>query len=245
MPAGGQLTVESANSSMAGRGAVSRDMAAVDDVTICFSDRGDGTSPQVVACAFDPFFTTKPLGQGAGLGMSMVYGFGKQSGDQMRVHSRVGEGASFRLYHPRRASAADQNEVTTRMTEAPRATDGETVLVVDDEPLVSMLIIDVLEDLGYAAIDAPDGAAGLKVVQSDSRIDLLITDVGLPGGMNGSQLAEAARQTRPNLKVLFVTGYAETGVLGSEQLAAGMQVLTKPFSIDMLASKIKGMLEGV
>jgi CheY-like chemotaxis protein len=128
------------------------------------------------------------------------------------------------------------------MSETPQALDGETVLVVDDEPLVSMLIMDVLEDLGYAAIDAPDAASGLKVVQSDSRIDLLITDVGLPGGMNGSQLAEAARRSRPDLKVLFVTGYAETGALGRDQLAVGMQVLTKPFSIDMLADKIKGML---
>ncbi len=128
------------------------------------------------------------------------------------------------------------------MSEAVRSPEGETVLVVDDEPLVSMLIMDVLEDLGYAAIDAPDGATGLKVVQSDSRIDLLITDVGLPGGMTGSELAEAARQTRPDLKVLFVTGYAETGALARDQLATGMQVLTKPFSIDILAAKIEGML---
>ena len=128
------------------------------------------------------------------------------------------------------------------MSERPQVLNGETVLVVDDEPLVSMLIMDVLEDLGYAAIDAPDGAAGMKVLQSASRIDLLITDVGLPGGMNGSQLAEAARQARPELKVLFVTGYAETGALGKDQLATGMQVLTKPFSIDMLAEKIKDML---
>jgi CheY-like chemotaxis protein len=130
------------------------------------------------------------------------------------------------------------------MSETPGAMVRETVLVVDDEPLVSMLIIDVLEDLGYAAIEAADSAAGLKVLQSNSRIDLLITDIGLPGGMNGSQLAEAARQHRPNLKVLFVTGYAETGALGRDQLAAGMQVLTKPFSIDMLTTRITSMLNG-
>ena len=163
----------------------------------------------------------------------------------MVLHSRVGDGAPCGYGCSHYVSAADRHEEMTRKSEVPRAMDGETVLVVDDEPLVSMLIIDVLEDLGYAAIDAPDGPAGLKVIQSDSRIDLLITDVGLPGGMNGSQLADAARQTRPDLKVLFVTGYSETGVLDREQLAAGMQVLTKPFSIDMLASKIKGMLEGV
>jgi CheY-like chemotaxis protein len=130
------------------------------------------------------------------------------------------------------------------MSEMPRALARETVLVVDDEPLVSMLIIDVLEDLGYAAIEAPDSASGLKVLQSDSRIDLLITDIGLPGGMNGSQLAEAARRHRPDLKVLFVTGYAETGALGRDQLASGMKVLTKPFSIDMLTTRIKSMLDG-
>jgi CheY-like chemotaxis protein len=128
------------------------------------------------------------------------------------------------------------------MSDTPHAVAGETVLVVDDEPLVAMLIIDVLEDLGYRAIEAQDSATGLKLVQSDARIDLLITDVGLPGGMNGNQFAEAARRHRPGLKILFVTGYAETGALSRDRLEEGMEVLTKPFSIDMLTSRIRAML---
>jgi CheY-like chemotaxis protein len=120
---------------------------------------------------------------------------------------------------------------------------GETVLVVDDEPTVRLLMTDLLQDAGYRVLDAPDGPAGLKILQSETRIDLLVTDVGLPGGMNGRQVADAARVLRPNLKVLFITGYAENAVIGSNQLEPGMQVITKPFAMEALASKVREIID--
>jgi len=204
--------------------------------------RIDAQSADVIARAFDPFFTTKPLGQGTGLGLSMVYGFAKQSGGQVRILSTVGEGTSVQLYLPRHLGPAEPQEVVNDAADTPRAVDGETVLVVEDEPLVSMLLTDLLEELGYATIDAADAAAGLKVLQSDRRIDLLITDVGLPGGMNGRQLVDVARVARPDLKVLFVTGYADGGVLDDYQSKPGTQVITKPFAIPNLAAQIRAVL---
>jgi CheY-like chemotaxis protein len=219
-----------------------RDMAEGEYIAIAVTDTGSGMPVEVIARAFDPFFTTKPLGRGTGLGLSMVYGFAKQSGGQVRIHSVVGEGTSVRLYLPRHAGSAEPKQPVSDVAEAPRAADGETVLVVEDEPLVAMLITDVLEDLGYTTIDAANAASALTVLQSGRRIDLLITDVGLPGGMNGRQLVDVAREGRPDLKVLFVTGYAEGGVLDDYQSAPRIQVITKPFSIPVLATQIRAML---
>ncbi len=129
-------------------------------------------------------------------------------------------------------------------SDAPRAKHGETVLVVDDEPTVRMLVMEILEELGYAAIEAADGVSGLRVLQSDARVDLLVTDVGLPGGMNGRQMADAARINRPNLKVLFITGYAENAVVGNGHLEWGMHVMTKPFAMEALANRIKELIAG-
>ena len=133
-------------------------------------------------------------------------------------------------------------ESPAELSVAPRAEQGETVLVVDDEPTVRMLVADILEDLGYTSIEAGDSAAGLKVLQSDVRIDLLVTDVGLPGGMNGRQVADAGRVLRPDLKVLFITGYAENAAVGNGHLEPGMQVITKPFVMEVLAARIKEMI---
>ena len=199
-------------------------------------------SPEVIAKAFDPFFTTKPIGMGTGLGLSMIYGFAKQSGGQVRIHSQVGQGATVCLYLPRHLGEAEAAEAEPKLANAPRAEDGQTVLVVDDEPTVRMLVTEVLEDLGYRAIEAADGTAGLQVLQSDVRIDLLVTDVGLPGGMNGRQVADAARVARPGLKVLFITGYAENAVLSHGHLDPGMHVLTKPFAMETLAGRIKDLI---
>ena len=200
-------------------------------------------SPAVMARAFDPFFTTKPLGQGTGLGLSMIYGFARQSGGQVRIHSKLGQGSTVCIFLPRHyGDAVQENEPQLEAGDPPRAEQGETVLVVDDEPTVRMLVADVLSDLGYTAVEAADGAAGLKVLRSEARIDLLITDVGLPGGMNGRQVADAARDLRPGLKVLFITGYAENAVLGSGHVDPGMQVLTKPFAMDTLANRIRELI---
>ncbi|GMA77859.1 hypothetical protein GCM10025880_42760 [Methylorubrum aminovorans] len=212
-------------------------------LSLCVSDTGTGMSADVIAKAFDPFFTTKPIGQGTGLGLSMIYGFAKQSGGQVRIYSEVRQGTTVCLYLPRHHGDVPASGALTDLADAPRAEPGETVLVVDDEPSVRMLVAEVLEDLGYAAIEAADGPSGLKVLQSDTRVDLLITDVGLPGGMNGRQVADAARVTRPGLKVLFITGYAENAVVGNGYLEPGMQVLTKPFVMEALASRIRDMIE--
>jgi PAS domain S-box-containing protein len=244
MPAGGRIVIETANRWLDHRSAQERDLEPGQYVTLCVSDNGTGMTPDVVAKAFDPFFTTKPIGEGTGLGLSMIYGFAKQSGGQVRIYSEFGQGTMVCLYLPRHLGEAEGDTVLPDLAHAPRAEQGETVLVVDDEPTVRMLVTEVLEDLGYAAIEAADGASGLKVLQSDVRIDMLITDVGLPGGMNGRQMADAGRVHRPDLKVLFITGYAENAALNHGHLGPGMQVMTKPFALEALATRIRGIIAG-
>ena len=242
MPEGGKITIETSNRWLDARAAHDRELPPGQYVSLCVSDTGTGMPPEVIAKAFDPFFTTKPLGHGTGLGLSMIYGFTKQSGGQPRIYSEVGQGTTVCLYLPRHLGVAETSELAPELVDAPRAEQGETVLVVDDEPTVRMLVTEVLEDLGYTAIEAPDGATGLKVLQSDVRVDLLVTDVGLPGGVNGRQVADAARVTRPDLKVLFITGYAENAVVSHGHLDPGMHVLTKPFAMEALASRIKELI---
>ena len=242
MPDGGRMTIETGNAWLDERAAGMRDLPPGQYVTLCVSDTGTGMPPDVVARAFDPFFTTKPLGMGTGLGLSMIYGFVRQSGGQARIYSEPGQGTTVRLYLPRHPGEAGEPEPPAKPDAAPRAETGWTVLVVDDEPTVRMLVTEVLHDLGYAATEAADGASGLRVLQSDARVDLLVTDVGLPGGMNGRQLADAGRTTRPGLKVLFITGYAENAVLSHGHLDPGMHVLTKPFAMDALARRIKDLI---
>ncbi len=241
MPDGGKLTIETANRCLDERAARERDLPPGQYVSLCVTDTGTGMPPDVIAKAFDPFFTTKPIGMGTGLGLSMIYGFAKQSGGQVRIHSEVGQGTTVCIYLPRHWARRTRSK-RPELADAPRAEDGQTVLVVDDEPTVRMLVTEVLEDLGYTAIEAADGAAGLKVLRSDVRLDLLVTDVGLPGGMNGRQVADAARVARPDLKVLFITGYAENAVLSHGHLDPGMHVLVKPFAMEALASRIKELI---
>jgi PAS domain S-box-containing protein len=242
MPDGGRLTIETANMWLDARAARERDMEPGQYVAICVSDTGTGMPPEVIARAFDPFFTTKPTGQGTGLGLSMIYGFARQSGGQVRIYSEEAVGTTVRIYLPRHRGEADEEQPRASLAEASRAEAGETVLVVDDEPSVRMLVTEVLEELGYAAIEAADGVSGLKVLESDVRIDLLITDVGLPGGVNGRQMADAARRFRPKLRVLFITGYAENAGIGNGHLGPGMHVMIKPFGMEMLASRIKTII---
>jgi CheY-like chemotaxis protein len=198
-------------------------------------------SPAVQARAFDPFFTTKPIGQGTGLGLSMVYGFARQSEGHARIYSEQGQGTTIKLYLPRHGAAATEAAGAAADTPQPKARSGETVLVVEDETSVRELVVDVLNDLGYRALEAPDGPTSLQLLRSPERIDLLITDVGLPG-MNGRQVADAAREHRPGLKVLFITGYAENAAMANGFLAPGMEMVTKPFAIDALATRIRDMI---
>ena len=242
MPDGGRITIETANRWIDRDGAKQHDMPEGQYVSLCVSDTGTGMPPDVIAKAFDPFFTTKPLGQGTGLGLSMIYGFAKQSGGQVRIYSEVGEGTNVCIYLPRHLGDAERDDALMVTAPRPEGQAGETILVVDDEPMLRMLVTDVLDELGYTAIEAADSAGGLHVLQSDARVDLLITDVGLPGGMNGRQMADAARVTRPGLKVLFVTGYAENALLNNGQLEPGMSVLTKPFALDTLAARIRELI---
>jgi len=242
MPDGGKLTIETANRWMDSTAARQHDLPVGQYVSVCVTDTGVGMTPEVVAKAFDPFFTTKPLGEGTGLRLSMIYGFARQSGGQIRIYSEVGEGTTMCLYLPRHGEEAPmENEPVVTAALEP-AGEGEVVLVIDDEPTIRMLVAEVLSDAGYAVIEAPDGPGGLRVLESNARIDLLITDVGLPGGMNGRQVADAARTTRPDLKVLFVTGYAENAVVGNGRLEKGMFVLSKPFPIEELAGRIREII---
>jgi PAS domain S-box-containing protein len=244
MPDGGRLTIETANAHLDDTyAAAQRDVTPGQYVAICVTDTGVGMSPEVISRVFEPFFTTKPIGQGTGLGLSMVYGFAKQSEGHVRIYSEEGKGTTVKLYLPRHRGNEEADEPEYRAADVPQAEAGETVLLVEDEPVVRGVIVEVLGELGYRALEAADGPSGLKVLQSRSRIDLLITDVGLPG-INGRQLADQARERRPGLKVLFITGYAENATLANGFLEPGMAMLTKPFAVDALMRKVAALTHG-
>ncbi len=242
MPMGGKIVIETSNRWIDKDAGSRQDIPEGQYLQLSVSDTGSGMSAELIQKAFDPFFTTKPIGQGTGLGLSMIYGFAKQSNGQVRIHSIVGEGTTVSIYLPRHQGTVELNNLASTVELELLAQMGETVLVVEDEPTVRLLVTDVLEDLGYIAVEAADSAGGLGVLQSNARIDLLISDVGLPGGLNGRQMADAARVTRPDLKVLFITGYAENALLEHDQLDPGMSVMTKPFAVDTLVARIKELL---
>jgi len=241
-PDGGRLTIETSNKWLDERSAGERDMAPGQYVAICVTDTGSGMSPEVAQRAFDPFFTTKPMGQGTGLGLSMVYGFVRQSGGQVRIYSEPGQGTTMCLYLPRFIGEAAGEETAPAMADAGRG-DGELVLLIEDEASIRHLVAEQLEDAGYRVLAVGDGPAGLLALQGDAAIALLLTDVGLPGGLNGRQVADAARVRRPDLKVLFITGYAENAAVGNGLLEPGMEVITKPFDIHALIDKVRLMLD--
>jgi PAS domain S-box-containing protein len=242
LPHGGKLVIETANHELDEGQARERDLAPGQYISVCVTDTGTGMSPEIAARAFDPFFTTKPLGQGTGLGLSMIYGFVRQSGGQVHIDSEPGKGTTMCLHFPR--YAGDTPEWDADMAgDSVLPGGGEVVLVIDDEAIIRMVIVEVLEESGYRVLEAEDGPSGLKILQSEQRIDLLITDVGLPGGMNGRQVADAARVARPGLKILFITGYAENAAVGNGYLEAGMEVLTKPFEMTALANKVSDILD--
>jgi signal transduction histidine kinase len=239
MPGGGVLTVETGVADLdAAQAAARPGLSPGRYLVIAVTDTGVGMPADLIEKVFDPFFTTKPLGQGTGLGLSMVYGFARQSGGAVRIHSQVGMGTSVKLYLPttdaRPAPAADQ-------APSPPRGRGERVLVIEDDAAVRMLVREVLEDLQYEAVEFADPLAAVAYLASDERIDLMISDVGLPG-MNGRELAETARAHRPELPILFITGYAENAAIRSGFLAANMSMVAKPFSLDDLAAKVGQMV---
>ena len=242
MPDGGKLTIETSNRWFDERASRQRGLLPGQYVSLCVSDTGTGMSPEIVERAFDPFYTTKPIGQGTGLGLSMVHGFAGQSGGTARIYSEIDKGTMICIYLPRHLGEEGLDEDVAEVTISPRSADHETILVVDDEPLVRMVAVEILEELGYRVLEAGDGPTALKIMNSGQPIDLLVTDVGLPGGMNGRQLADAVRADRTDLKVLFVTGYAENAVLNHGHLDHGMQVMTKPFMSDAFGRRVRDLL---
>jgi PAS domain S-box-containing protein len=239
MPEGGRLTVETGVVDADAAFVAARpEMAEGRYVAISVTDTGVGMAPDVAERAFDPFFTTKPLGQGTGLGLSMVYGFARQSGGQVRIRSQPGLGTSVTIYL--RATEAEEPVAAPPSMVAPEGR-GQRVLVVEDDPSVRLLIRDVLEELSYEAIEAPEPHAAIPILRGDHSINLMISDVGLPG-MNGRQLAEIARLHRPDLPILFVTGYAENAAIRAGFLGTNMGMITKPFALEALAAKISEML---
>ena len=243
MPDGGQLTIETCNAHLDDRyAAQAREVTPGQYICICVTDTGTGMSADTIAKAFEPFFTTKPIGQGTGLGLSMIYGFARQSEGYTKIYSEEGTGTTVKLYLPRYLGEANGVEEVPRLGDAHATDAGEVVLVVEDEPVVRGLIVETLSELGYYAIEAADGPKGVEMLQSRRRIDLLITDIGLPG-LNGRQVADAGRALRPGLKVLFMTGYAENAALASGFLEHGMSMITKPFAMEALATRIRAIVE--
>ena len=241
MPNGGSLSVETSNRHLDSVfTAAYGTLKPGDYVELSVSDTGCGIPESVMGRVFDPFFTTKPIGQGTGLGLSMIYGFARQSHGHVTIHSVVGKGTTVSLFLPRFIGEIVANP-TADPTLLPFANAGETVLIVEDDPAVRVLVSAVLKELGYAFVEAGDANAAVPIIESEQRIDLLISDVGLPG-MNGRQLAEIGRQIRPELKVLFITGYAEHAAVRGGFLDPGMQLITKPFTFDLLTAKVREMI---
>jgi PAS domain S-box-containing protein len=240
MPNGGRLIIATSNARLDAATADTSALSPGDYVCIGVTDTGTGMSADVAARAFDPFFTTKPIGQGTGLGLSMIYGFARQSNGHATIDSQLDRGTSVKLYLPRHHGNSTAEQVAGVYTGQHAAT-GETVLVVEDEPVVRSVILEMLADQGYQTIEAADGPAGLRLLRENKQIDLLITDVGLPG-MNGRQLADLAREARPDLKILFITGYAESVAIADGFLQPGMEMITKPFDLDNLSRRIRAMV---
>ncbi|HWZ07975.1 MAG TPA: response regulator, partial [Bradyrhizobium sp.] len=240
MPRGGELIITTSNVRLDEVIADTPALSPGDCVCIDVADTGIGMSAEVATRAFDPFFTTKPIGQGTGLGLSMIYGFARQSNGHVTIVSKLQQGTSVKLYLPRHRGEIPA-EQATELVAAEHAATGETVLVIEDEPVVRGVILEMLGEQGYRTLEAVDGPSGLKILRSGERIDLLITDVGLPG-MDGRQVAERAREDKPDLKILFITGYAESVALSDGFLRPGMGMITKPFDLADLSLRIRAMV---
>jgi len=243
MPEGGKLTIETANTHLdEAYVADHSDVAAGQYVMIAVSDTGMGMNSETLDRVFEPFFTTKDIGHGTGLGLSQVYGFIKQSEGHVKLYSEVGQGTAVKLYLPRLVSDRSTAETKPEESAIPSGR-GEIILVVEDEPAVREHSVTSLRDLGYRVLEAEDGHAALRLLARQAEIEVLFTDVGLPGGMTGRQLVEAARIGRPDLKVVYTTGYARNAIVHGDVLDPGTELLPKPFSYAALATKIRTVLD--
>ncbi len=242
MPDGGKLTIEAANVFLDEKYAAGADVPPGQYVGVFVSDSGVGMTPEVLSKAFDPFFTTKGEGQGTGLGLSQVYGFVKQSGGHVKIYSEVGAGTTIRIYLPRLVASDGVIDDQSTAVSIPKG-NGETILVVEDEPDVRNFAVEALGELGYRVLDAQDGSQALRILDAHREVALLLTDVGLPGGMNGRQLADEARRRRADLKVMFTSGYARNAIVHHGRLDAGVGLITKPFAYAELAAKVRHVLD--
>ncbi|EGF90840.1 histidine kinase-, DNA gyrase B-, and HSP90-like ATPase family protein [Asticcacaulis biprosthecium C19] len=242
MAEGGRLTIETQNAHLDERYAARHmGVPAGQYVLIAISDTGEGMPPEVVAKAFDPFFTTKAVGKGTGLGLSQVYGFVKQSGGHVKIYSEVGEGTTVKIYLPRFIGAAE-DEVVTDVSDLPLGEEQEVVLVVDDEPAVRQFSCDALVELGYRVLEADGAVRALAMLEAQPEVSLLFTDIVMPE-TNGRKLADAARVLRPDLKVLYTTGYTRNAVVHNGVLDPGVELIGKPFTIEQLAAKVRQVLD--
>jgi signal transduction histidine kinase/ActR/RegA family two-component response regulator len=245
MPDGGKLTIETANAHLDDAYAAQHaEVVTGQYVMLAVSDTGVGMTPEVIGKVFEPFFTTKPLGQGTGLGLSMVYGFVKQSGGHVAIYSEPGQGCTVKVYLPRFVRPEPQPDGATRTPDTTHTRGkGETILVVEDDEEVRRSSVEALREMGYEVLEAGDAMDGVRLIVDHGGIDLLFTDVGLPGGVNGRALADAARSAQPGVRVLFTTGYTRNAILHKGVLDHGVHFIAKPFSLTALAAKIREVLE--
>jgi CheY-like chemotaxis protein len=243
MPAGGKLTIETTNTRL--DEAYSRENAEVipgQYVAVCVTDTGSGMSKGTMMRIFEPFFTTKEVGRGTGLGLSMVYGFVKQSGGHVKVYSELGHGTTVKLYLPRLFGAVPEEEIAPDHL-IPQGHQNEVILVVEDDEDVRVYSVEALRDLGYRVLEAQDGPSALRLLERENRIDLIFSDVVLLGGMNGPELVREIHTKSPGLKVLFTSGYARDAVVHNGRLDPDVQMIVKPFSFADLASRVRGVLD--
>jgi CheY-like chemotaxis protein len=245
MPSGGRLTIETRNVTLDEAYAGSQDGVQPGDyVQIAVTDTGTGMTKDVLERAFDPFFTTKGIGQGTGLGLSQVYGYVRQSGGLVRIYSEPGHGTTVKLYLPRQpAIVVPGSPSRSTPVSVPRGVKTETILVVEDEPDVRVFTRDTLRGLGYDVREAGDGQAALDIIEREPQLRLLLTDIGLPGGLDGRALADELRRRRPGLKVLFTTGYARDPTTRTVRPDTGVELLRKPFNAADLARRVRAVLD--
>jgi CheY-like chemotaxis protein len=242
MPNGGKLTIETSNTALdESYVAVDAEVVPGQYVLIAVTDSGTGMSPESLARAFEPFYTTKEVGRGTGLGLSMVYGFVKQSGGHVSIYSEPGQGTTVKLYFPRYMGTATGND-SYKEELVPTSSEGEVVLVVEDNDDVRAYSCMILTELGYTVLEASDSEQGSAVLRTNQKIDLLFTDVVLPG-RTGKQLADEATVLRPGLKVLFTTGYSRNAIVHQGRLDAGVQLISKPFTFEQLAVRVRDTLD--
>jgi CheY-like chemotaxis protein len=243
MPEGGKLTIETANAYLDDvYVAQHQEVEPGQYVVLAISDTGEGMTKEIIAQAFDPFFTTKELGQGTGLGLSQVYGFVKQSDGHVKIYSEPGAGTTVRIYLPRLVGEPAVLDTPVNPVLAPEE-GNEVILLVEDDEAVRELNVEMLRELGYRVLEASDGAEALALLERAPNIHLLFTDIGLPGNLNGRQLADRALEEHPSLKVLFTTGYAPNAIMHQGRLDPGVQLLGKPFTMRALAAKLRELLD--